>query len=443
MIKRTNRFKKIFHSIFTRLLVVIFVTGFLINMIVIAFFWKETIQKSRIPFGRNVAQYVNYLIDDIGYPPSLDRAKEISHKFYFDIQFVGPDYSWSTSSQSFPINREKVQIIYSDSNVQIEHYRNWNSVIVQKEYGQFIFSTIKGFGLEDERSNQHIGLLFILTACFIAAYFMIRRLLKPLKYLSEGVREVSAGNLDHKVPKKRSDELGELAEAFNDMTERINEMIHAREQLMLDVSHELRTPLTRMKVALEFLPEGKAKRNISDDVSEIEMMIAEILETARLRTVGTTLNQKQVSLTEIIQETTLLFNDQPPGVELSDFSADIQVVLDPDLIRTVLKNIFTNAVKFSDKDGSPVQVLMKKRPGQVVVEIRDRGIGIASEDLPHIFEPFYRADKSRSKKSGGYGLGLNLCKTIMEAHNGRIEVESIEGEGTTVCLIFQGDDRTG
>jgi len=436
MIKKTNRIRKIFHSVFTKLLMVIFVTGFLINMIVIGFFWKETVVKSRIPVGRNLAQYANYLIDDIGYPPSFERAKEISQRLYFNIRFTGPESGWSTSTQPLPINRKKAKIIYTDSNVQVEHYRNWNSAIVQKEYGQFVFSTSRGFNPEDEIRNQHIGLILILSACFIAAFFVIRRLLKPLKDLSEGVREVSTGNLEHKVPQKRSDELGELAEAFNDMTDRISEMLHAREQLLLDVSHELRTPLTRMKVALEFFPDSKAKQNISDDVSEIEKMITEKLETARLRNVGTNLNKKQVNLADLIRETALLFDEQPPGVELSDVASDIQAVLDPDLIRTVLKNIFTNAVKYSDKEGAPVRVLLKKRTGEVVVEIHDKGIGIASEDLPHIFEPFYRADKSRSKKSGGYGLGLSLCKTIMEAHNGRIEVESVEGEGTTIFLIF-------
>ncbi len=443
MIKKTNRIRKIFHSVFTKLLVVILVTGFLINMIVIVFFWKETVVKSRIPVGRNVAQYVNYLIDDIGYPPSFERAKKISQRLFFDIQFTGPESGWSTSSQPLPINRKSAKIIYADSNVQVEHYRNWNSAIVQKEYGQFVITTSRGFNSEDEIRDQHIGLMAILTACFIAAYFVIRRLLKPLKDLSEGVQEVSAGNLAHKVPQKRSDELGELAEAFNDMTDRINEMLHAREQFLLDVSHELRTPLTRMKVALEFLPDGKVRNNISDDVSEMEMMVTEILEAARLKNSGTRLNQKPVSLTLLLQETAMLFNDQPPGVDTSDLSSDIQVILDPDLIRTVLKNIFTNAVKYSDKEGMPVRVLLKKRTGEVIVEIQDKGIGIPPEDLPHIFEPFYRADKSRSKKSGGYGLGLNLCKTIMEAHNGRIEVESIEGEGTTIFLIFQDTDKTG
>jgi len=100
------------------------------------------------------------------------------------------------------------------------------------------------------------------------------------------------------------------------------------------------------------------------------------------------------------------------------------------------KNIITNAVKYSGSSEAPVEVSLFRQAPHVVIEIRDHGAGIPDEDMPYIFEPFYRVEKSRSQTIKGYGLGLNLCKTIMEAHNGRIEIESSLGEGTTVTLYF-------
>jgi signal transduction histidine kinase len=103
----------------------------------------------------------------------------------------------------------------------------------------------------------------------------------------------------------------------------------------------------------------------------------------------------------------------------------------------VLNNIISNAIKYSPQDGTAVRLSFVRKDGAHVIAITDRGPGIPAEELPYIFEPFYRVDKSRSKRTGGYGLGLSLCKTIMDAHQGRIEVESFSGEGTTVSLCFQ------
>ena len=111
-------------------------------------------------------------------------------------------------------------------------------------------------------------------------------------------------------------------------------------------------------------------------------------------------------------------------------------VVDQELCRTVLKNIISNAVKYSGNAPEPVTVSLFHTSPFTVIAVRDRGMGIPEEDLPYIFEPFYRVEKSRSQTIKGYGLGLNLCKTIMEAHQGNIEIDSAPGKGTTVRLLF-------
>ena len=121
---------------------------------------------------------------------------------------------------------------------------------------------------------------------------------------------------------------------------------------------------------------------------------------------------------------------------MDEFPETLVINIDPGQIKTVFKNIIANGIKFSDADSDPVRISAKSQPRQTVVQITDYGIGIPAEELSFVFEPFYRVDKSRSKDTGGYGLGLSLCKTIMEAHNGKIEITSKPGEGTTVSLYF-------
>jgi signal transduction histidine kinase len=165
-------------------------------------------------------------------------------------------------------------------------------------------------------------------------------------------------------------------------------------------------------------------------------MITEILETARLRDGYARLNLKEIDLVALVGSIIAGFAGSSPEVDAKDMPVSMPFIVDPELCRTVLKNIITNAVKYSGSDKGPVSVSLLHKPGFVAIEVRDHGVGIPVEDLPHIFEPFYRVEKSRSQTIKGYGLGLNLCKTIVEAHKGRIGIESSPGEGTTVTLSF-------
>ncbi len=279
-------------------------------------------------------------------------------------------------------------------------------------------------------------MLILLTAILAVAFFVIRHILRPVKWLNTGVQEVSRGNLKHRVPLKKSDELRELAAAFNDMTDRIRDMLHTKDQLLMDISHELRTPLTRMKVALEFLTESQAKENLQDDIADMEKMVTEILETARLHHKYADLKQQLTNLSALLKQTLKTFENQIPGIKVVDLPSEIDVRVDPEQVKTVFENVLSNAVKYSEAESKPVRVSCDLRESYAVIRITDFGIGIPEEELVHIFEPFYRVDKSRTKDTGGFGLGLSLCKTIMEAHDGKIEVQSEPGAGTTVSLFF-------
>jgi len=423
--------RKKINSIFTKLLVVVVCTGLCINIAIGAVFHQIFQNLTETPLERNIIQYANYLVEDMGIPPQFERAREIAETASLKIRYDGPEAEWSTSPDIPDINRW-----HEDGDVKIGKYRRHYLVQISNGPHRVTFDLERRFQQEDTHKKLAIMFIVLSTLILAGSYLLMRFILKPLKWLTEGVEHVSRGNLEHQVPVKRKDELAELADAFNNMTEQVKKMLHARERLMLDVSHELRSPLTRLKVALEFLPESTAKESLKEDVDVMESMITEILETARLRNGYATLNQSKTDLVPLIQAVVTGFEGVSPKVKAATMPTSLTAMLDRELCRTVLKNIIANAVKYSGSGEEPVEVSLFHKSPFVVIQVRDRGMGIPEEDLPYIFEPFYRVEKSRSQTIKGYGLGLNLCKTIMEAHKGKIEIESTLGEGTTASLFF-------
>jgi signal transduction histidine kinase len=432
---RKNWLNKILKSVFTKLLFVILLTGLAVNVVVGGFFWMHRSAAVR-PLHKNVLQYANYIISDIGTPPSFERARQVAEQASLQIYFEGPNQSWATADEIHDFQKAHWRSWSKDPEIRLGRYHGHHFVEVAHESGRYVFGIDKNWGMDPERGRIVVTLLLLLTLIFIGAFLSIRWILKPVRWLDEGVREVSQGNLKHRVPVKRSDELRDLAEAFNDMTDRIRSMLHTKEQLLLDVSHELRSPLTRVKVALEFLPEGQARDSIAGDISEMEKMINDILETARMHHLHGELKLQRTKLANLLDEILPDYEHQFPGIQLEKFSDALEINVDSKQIKTVFKNILANAIKFSNAESDPVRITVNQQTHYTVVQIIDNGIGIPPEELAFIFEPFYRVDKSRSKDTGGYGLGLSLCKTIMDAHDGKIEVASEPGKGTTVSLFF-------
>ena len=231
-----------------------------------------------------------------------------------------------------------------------------------------------------------------------------------------------------------SDEFGALTDTFNKMVGRVKQMIQARDQLLLDVSHELRSPLTRLKVALALLPDDENRAGMVGDLNEMEAMITELLELERMRE-GRGLRREGCDLAPVLRELADVYNGDPPGVRLLA-PPEIWLDIDREKIRIVLRNLLENARKFSLPDSGPVEITVETDESRIILRVRDDGPGIPESDLPNLFEPFYRVDRSRSRKTGGYGLGLSICKRIMEAHGGSISVSNNPGRGASFVLVF-------
>ena len=277
--------------------------------------------------------------------------------------------------------------------------------------------------------------LTVMFAVVVTTQRVLQRLLRPLKDLNDGVRRLGEGDLAVNVPQTTRDEFGTLTEAFNRMAARVREMVATRDQLLIDVSHELRSPLTRMKVALELMPDDVQRARFAGDVAEMERMIAGLLELERLRS-GHGVTPVRQDIVPIVREVVDGFESRAPGVQLNTTASEIDVAVDADQLRTVLRNLLENAMKYSLPDSRAIRVTVEPSIGGALIRVSDDGVGIPGSDAERIFEPFYRVDPSRSKESGGYGLGLSICKRVMEAHGGTIALERENGRGATFTLRF-------
>jgi two-component system, OmpR family, sensor kinase len=267
---------------------------------------------------------------------------------------------------------------------------------------------------------------------------------RPLAELSSAARALGAGNLKVRARLSRSDEVGELGRRFDEMAERIEGLVLTQQELLANVSHELRTPLARIHVALDIASEGDALaargslEEIAVDLGELERMIDDILTTTRMdlqssaQRTGFPLRRRQVAPSRIAEEASLRFRTRYPerGLSVSVAEALPEILVDATLFRRVIDNLLDNAHKYSPADGPMRLGVHAESGGAVVFEVTDRGMGISEDDLPRVFEPFFRAERSRSRGTGGVGLGLTLAKRIVEAHGGRIELESGVGRGT-------------
>jgi signal transduction histidine kinase len=288
-------------------------------------------------------------------------------------------------------------------------------------------------------ATAHVMVLALLLVLMLSVVFtthaLLRHLLRPLRSLADGVARLSDGQLDVVVPNRSRDEFGTLTDAFNTMVTRVKDMIHARDQLLRDVSHELRSPVTRLKVALALLPDGGRKARMAADLAEMEMMIGELLELERLRD-GHGIRTARQNLMPILDEVAANFHDRPPGVSVVSPAPEVLLDVDPDRMQMVIRNLVENAVKYSLPDSRTVEVSVAQDRQRVVIRVTDDGPGIPESDVLNVFEPFFRVDRSRSRKSGGYGLGLSISKRIVEAHGGTIAVENNAGRGASFVLTL-------
>jgi two-component system, OmpR family, sensor kinase len=284
------------------------------------------------------------------------------------------------------------------------------------------------------------GLLIIV----LGAGMMARWIVTPINRLAQVARAIGDGDLGARSQLRRSDEIGELGRRVDEMAERIASLLRGEKELFANVAHELRTPLARIGVALDLAGEGDAEAartaltEIAVDVDELELIVDDILTAMRFEisrgggaAARLPLRKAHVAPSSILGAAVERQRVRHPerALELA-VSDDLPMLeVDPMLVRRVLDNLLENAHKYTPDRAMPTKLVARSDAASVIFEVIDHGIGIDASDLPHVFTAFFRAERSRSRETGGVGLGLTLAKRIIEAHGGVIELTSTSGDG--------------
>lgn len=296
---------------------------------------------------------------------------------------------------------------------------------------------------------------YALTAAVIPAMVLGRSLGERLERVERAADRIAAGDLTTRVRLSGNDDIARLAAAFDSMASKIEEadtrrdaMEHSRRDLFAAISHDLRTPLSSIRVMVEALSDGvvtdrsttsRYLTTMTADIERLSLLIDDLFELARIESGALQLRLEQTAIDEVVAAAVA---GARPSAELARVAVMFEpgitttrLFADPQRLTRVLANLLQNAIRHTPPDGS-VTVSTVSAGAEVLVTVADTGEGIPAEDMPHVFERFYRADKSRSRIGGGSGLGLSISQGIIEAHGGRIWIAESSGSGTRVIFAL-------
>lgn len=390
----------------------------------------------------HLSLHVNYVREDIGVPPRIDRALAITRKVPVDIRILGPDIDWA-SDPAFP-RIESLDFAasprFSDSPGAWADELQGVDFAAQDNHD---FLRIRQGGYEIAVSTPRISdvsegpglvplVLGLGLSFLLLAYLAVSWLFRPIRTIRDGARRIGSGNFDFRIKNVRRDQLGDLAADINTMAGDVQRMLDAKRALLLGISHELRTPLSRMRLTLEFLEDDENARGLKEEIIEMEKIVAALLEAERLNSSHAALVRSDVSINELVRKL------------LQDFfqkSADrLQVVLPADplivsvdeaRISLLLKNLISNALRYSRREDGPIDIVVSRDENELIIRVSDNGPGMSAEEARHIGEPFYRSDVSRARESGGTGLGLYLASLVVKAHGGSLRLLDTQKPGAS------------
>ena len=293
-------------------------------------------------------------------------------------------------------------------------------------------------------SYQAMGLAAIVAIVIasVIGYLFAHRLVRPINRMTETAREIEAGDLAARTGLRGSDEISQLGETFDDMAESVQKSIINERRLTTDVAHELRSPLQALQMNVEAMIDGVYPKDdahlipINDEVTRLARMVSDLLELSRLESGSMVMKDEVVDVGKMVSELMsrydLLFEDYKlhSVVECAD---GVFIKGDAGKLSQAVTNLIANAIRYTDEGGT---ITVKVTSGDIMANIMvaDTGIGLTPEEAKQVFDRFWRADDSRSRDSGGLGIGLSLVKEIVQRHGGWVQVDGRKGEGATFTI---------
>lgn len=358
-----------------------------------------------------------------------------------------------------------------------------SSTLGKKQYDKVPVSPPPGRGVRFSRHGDDLGMstgrlvrhlsrntlvsfmlvTVIATICFFIIYFLlfIKRIVKDMTYISDRIIDIADGKSDEKIIIERQDEIGEIAGRINEMTEQINQLItserdalQSNKDLIACAAHDLRTPITSVKGYLDLALDTKHYdleqrqkyvRIAQTKANRLEYLIHDLFNYTKLTSGEITLHRSKIDLVQLVEQLVEefypLFQEEELECTTKYNISYLEMNMDGELIARAVQNLLSNAIKYG-KDGKHVYVELECLEQEVQIRVTNYGLVIPEESIKHLFDKFYRVERSRNVKTGGTGLGLNIAQEIVHLHGGRIQVTSgASGTCFTIALPLHKEEE--
>ena len=436
--------RRLARSLSFRLLVIFLLLGGLfVYGTLVAIRWVYNSDDIRGLISGHLSLHVQYVREDIGSPPRIDRAIAITERVPVDIRILGPDIDWA-SDPDFPRLSE---LDFGPSPAFSDDPGAWVDELLGVEFASrddhnFLRISSGDSGeydivvvtprISDVRDGPDLSFIIVgLGLTFLLlGYAAVSWLFKPIRAIRTGSEQIGRGNFDHRIESIRHDQLGDLASDINKLADDVQSMLDAKRALLLGISHELRTPLSRLRLLIEFVDDDHQQQELKAEVVEMEKIIVALLEAERLNSRHEPLVRSEIRVRALVDE---LIDDffarDRDRIRVIDQSDGMAASIDEARVTLLLKNLVSNALRYSPADSGPVELAIAVDGAELRLRVRDHGPGISPEEADHIGEPFYRGDPSRTRDTGGTGLGLYLATLVARAHGGTLKLVDTGEEG--------------
>jgi len=325
-------------------------------------------------------------------------------------------------------------------------------------------NSLNDYVTKEDRQQQSIIQILLMTdiIVFLVVLYIIRQSLSPLRLITDALSGIKEGAYGEKIEYNKKDEMGKLADAFNTMSDTIKEKEEqtkkteiAKDEFLAMITHELKTPLVPIQGYADILlgehlgkltDKQKERINIIKSSSETLLaLISDLLDAQKLELGQLRMRKENVNIKETIANAVELFlpQAQKNKIEISSNIQDLSIEHDPDRIRQVITNLIKNSLTAVEPEKGKIEIIMKNLPQEIQISVKDNGMGIPTNKQSELFKKFYQVDATLTRERGGSGLGLSICKGIMENHRGAITVKSIPNQETVFTITLPKNSESG